>query len=52
MGKFRQIFTELSASDTLMVGYYSLMFINNVAVILAITEIKLSLSLIVPSANC
>ena len=27
MGKFRQIFTELSAHDTIMAGYYSLTFL-------------------------
>ena len=27
MGKFLQIFTELSARDTIMAGYYSLMFL-------------------------
>ena len=27
MGKFRQIFTELSAHDTIMAGYYNLMFL-------------------------
>ena len=27
MGKFRQIFTELSARDTIMAGYYSLTFL-------------------------
>ena len=27
MGKFRQIFTELSACDTIMAGYYSLTFL-------------------------
>ena len=26
MGKFRQIYTELSACDTIMAGYYSLTF--------------------------
>ena len=27
MGKFRQIFTELSSRNTIMAGYYSLMFL-------------------------
>ena len=27
MGKFYQIFTELSARDTIMAGYYSLTFL-------------------------
>ena len=29
MGKFRQIFTELSARDTIVAGYYSLTFLFN-----------------------